>query len=500
MPSALASGRGLFFILVLYVLAHGALRLAFSGHFVTDDAASVLTVTGLKLVYSIYQPPLYEWVFWVAKSAFGVNMVSVFAAKYAFLGGAAFFLYRSATIVTAERGLAVLAVLSYSLFYQIGWNLLEGVSHTNALIFSSSMTLYAFLAIMKDGRGRAYILLGLGIGLGLLSKFSYPLFFSSLLVAALTFPPARARLDIRLLLVALLAGILLALPFYAAILADGKTLGLLSGKMGAGGQDASFLRLFAGPAKVAASFALYGLALVPAFLFLFGRNLSRAALWRGGSGKGEDYAAFCARAFAISFLIVFAAALLADAGHIKERHMHPFFLPLPLAFFAALSREEVRERDFRRFRRLLLAVALAVFAVRFAVLAFPYEEICGRCRERIPYEALARRIVRYTEIRHVVAMDVYTAANLMRLVPEKRVILAGAGPNAATHSMISCLIVRQAALKGGDPEAAPGGERVTGGWFALGGKAPMRETEWRLAAAGGKEGGDVCRKTAEDGL
>lgn len=488
LPPYLASGRALTLVLVVYALMHCILRLSLSQNFVTDDVESILYTNEFRVLYTIYQPPLYEWILWVMRQIFGVSFVAILATKYLLLGATCGFLYQAALLVIKERGWAVLAVFSYFLFYQIAWNLLEGAPHTTAVIFATSATLWAFLNVLKRQSFLSYLILGIAIGLGFLAKFSFMFFLIALIIAAFSLSALRKRLSITELCGSVLLGALLASPFWWEMLDVSGALEALFTKMDAITSRTELWVILIGPLKVLVSFLLYPLIFFPAVLFFFFQTKLR----EGETNTLPVNANLCLRLFAISFIILFLGTLALGIENIKERHMHPFFLALPLAVFALAEKRIVHPDRLRLFCLFLLVAAVGVLFVRFVTLAFPYEAICGRCRERIPYEALAEKIKKL-DVKNIIATDAYNAANLMRLLPDKTIIHA---PRYAGKGVSGgCVIVWQ---EPADTGFLPTTE-VNGDWFSLFGKTPIRKTIWKITVADGIKGRLICPSFLEAG-
>lgn len=485
-------------VLLVYAAAHAALRLSFSGNFATDDAQAVLYLSQLRLVYTIYQPPLYEWLLWGFQQVFGISMVAALALKGALLGAAAFFLYQTARLVGGNRSVAAITVLAWSLFYQVGWNLLEGATHTSMVLFSASMTLYALLKAIAGGRVLSYCLFTAGVAVGMLSKFSYPVFLIALIVTVLLTQGARTRLRLPFLALALATGCLASAPYFLAILSQEGAALALAGKMNRD-VDTSLAGLLIGPQKTFIAYFLYSLAFLPVFALFFARDLPLKRIWKGvpasdqGGGPPFDGAHFCLRLFFVCGVIVAFGAFVFGLDNIKERHLHPFFLPLPIALFAMLPVAASTLRKFRPLRLVILIVAVGIFAVRFVTLAFPDEAICGRCRERIPYEGLAEALKHQPGVNLIIAEDLYTAANLKRLLPGSTII----NPliNREMRGEIDALNSPQACLLITGPESTSNQDEksvVTIPWRGLGGATLERSSRWSVKAVTSADGVRGC--------
>ncbi|WP_444928363.1 glycosyltransferase family 39 protein (plasmid) [Microbulbifer sp. SSSA002] len=145
---------GVVVLIAGYLLLHLLLRGYFSPTLSTDDMFENVFVQELKLGYQVRQPPVYEWLLYGVQKIFGPTIWSFLVLKYSLVLCFALFLYGVARQAIANEKLAALAVFSWVAFYQIGFNLHEGVTHTAVLMAASAATVYCFLvgAAGQDGR------------------------------------------------------------------------------------------------------------------------------------------------------------------------------------------------------------------------------------------------------------------------------------------------------------------------------------------------------------
>src|SRR5262249_54999203 len=119
------------------------------------------------------QPPLYERLLWSVQQLTGPTLPSFLPIKYGLLTGTVAFLYLAATRIFRERGFAILAGLLPLLLFQFAWNLHEGVTHSMVLTCAVAASLWALMRIKENGRASDYLLFGLIVGLGLISKWGF---------------------------------------------------------------------------------------------------------------------------------------------------------------------------------------------------------------------------------------------------------------------------------------------------------------------------------------
>jgi 4-amino-4-deoxy-L-arabinose transferase-like glycosyltransferase len=417
-----ATPLGVWSVVALWGLAHLLLRAMSTPVLGTDDMFENVLVQTLEPGYMLRQPPLYEWLLWSAQQVFGPTIWAALFVKYGLISVAALFLFLIARKAIADPRLAALCVFSYSLFYQFGWNLHEGVTHTVVLTTACAMSAFFFLKALETRRLGYYLLFGAAAGAGLLGKHSYPLFALALLLAAASDPAWRARLRIGGLLLVPLAAALVYSPYAFWIVSEGlKLFASVSDTMGVSAGTSHLARSVEGLAKLAFGLLGFSVPLVPVLLVLF---------WPRYLGRKQqqvppmtDAAHLCGRT--VLAMIALTALLIAVTGatYVKERHMHPLLLLLPIFLFADLERYGF-QRQWRWLGAVLLAfVAIAILA-RVPGLLAPDRFWCGgNCRHMKPYADLRLPLEELGAARAtLIADNGYTGGNLRVLFPGARLV------------------------------------------------------------------------------
>jgi hypothetical protein len=498
-----ATPLGVWAVVALWGLAHLLLRGLASPVLGTDDMFENVLVQTLEPGYMLRQPPLYEWLLFSAQQVFGPTIFAALFVKYGLISLAALFLFLTARKAMADPRLAALCVFSYSLFYQFGWNLHEGVTHTVVLTTACAASAFFFVKALETGRLGFYAAFGLAAGAGLLGKHSYPLFVLALLLAAASDPVWRARLRPAGLLLVPVAAALVYSPYAWWILSEGLTLfASVSDTMGVTAESSHAARAGEGLAKLAFGLIGFSVPLLPLLLVLFWpRYLGRRAPVAPAIG---DVARLCGRT--VLAMIVLTALLIALTGatYVKERHMHPLLLLLPIWLFADLERFDFR-RQWRWFAAVVAVVATVAFLARVPGIAAPDRFWCGgNCRHMKPYEDLRAPLAGLGAAEAtLVADDGYTGGNLRVLFPTARIVTKAIP--ARTPSRERCFFVweegdeapglsaeerfaRNAFWEAAAPLSA---RHLTGAWPHLFKEAGWRTTWWGVAELDPDE--PVCR-------
>jgi len=419
---AYATPFGVWGIVVIWGLAHLLLRALNTPVLGTDDMFENVLVQTLEPGYMLRQPPLYEWLLWSAQQLFGPTIQAALFVKYGLISLAALFLFLIARKAIADPRLAALCAFSYSLYYQFGWNLHEGVTHTVVLTTACAASAFLFLKALETRSLSFYLLFGLTAGAGLLGKHSYPLFVLALLLAALSDRHWRAGLRPTGLLLVPLAAALVYSPYAWWILSEGlKLLSSVSDTMGVTSQTSHFVRAGEGLGKLAFGLLGFSVPLLPLLLLLFWpRYLGRR---EAAKPAVNDAARLCGRTVLIMIGLTALLIVLTGATYVKERHMHPLLLLLPVYMFADLERFGF-QRQWRWLGAIVIAVAAVAFLARVPGLAAPDTFWCGgKCRHMKPYADLKAPLAELGAANAtLIADDGYTGGNLRVLFPDARIV------------------------------------------------------------------------------
>ncbi len=434
-----ATPFGVWAIIALWGLSHLFLRALSTPVLGTDDMFENVLVQTLQPGYMLRQPPLYEWLLWSAQQVFGPTIWAALSVKYGLISIAALFLFLIARKAIADPRLAALCAFSYSLYYQFGWNLHEGVTHTVVLTTACAASAFFFLKALETGRLGFYLLFGAAAGAGLLGKHSYPLFALALLIAATSDEYWRGRIRLAGLLLVPLAAVLVYSPYAWWILSEGlKLLSSVSDTMGVTAQSPHIFRAGEGLGKLAFGLLGFSVPLLPLLLLLFWpRYLGRKAPEKPALNAA---ARLCGRTVLAMILLTGLLILVTGATYVKERHMHPLMLLLPIFLFADLERFGF-QRQWRWLAAIVVALVAVVFVARVPGLIAPDKFWCGgKCRHMKPYADLRAPLAELGAANAtLIADNGYTGGNLRVLFPGARVVTKAIP--AKTEPRDKCLFI-----------------------------------------------------------
>lgn len=415
--------------LLLYFAAHVLGRTLVSPALELDEAEQALWTQQLQWGYGA-QPPLYTWLQWAVFQLLGVSVFSLALLKNALLALAYVSVWLAARALL-PAALAVPAAASMLLLPQIGWEASRDLTHSVLLTTLAAATLAAVVALLQRPQPRLYLLAGVLVGLGLLSKYSYAGFLAVLLAALLAGRDTRAVLFNRWALAAVLVATLLVLP-HLVWLAQHWALATAStaDKLAVAAPVGRIEGLWRGLSTLALALLAFAGIWALAMGLLFGRGALRgwARWWRPApvAAGRWNVQALWQRYFVALALLFVAMVVFGGVTRFKDRWMMPFLFLLPLAFFCAAP-ELAQHRGLARLRRGLALLAVAVLVLLTARVPWhALRERPDELNQPVRELALALRARGYAGDGTIVAADRTLAGALRLQFPRARIAVGDA--------------------------------------------------------------------------
>lgn len=445
------------FTIVLIVLTclHVAGRILISPAVQFDEAEQVLLARHLAWGYNP-QPPLYDWLQWAVFQVVGTGVPGLALLKMSLLGATYWVVWRTGSRLGLAPRAAMWSAAAMVLIPSIGWDSIRDMSHTILLTLMTACTLLALVRTCERPTPSRHALLGIALGLGMLSKYSFVLFVLALAAAVLADDLLRRRLctwrlGITLgVAVALFAGHgLWLLDHWSAVGEDtvaktlpdprfvvGRLEGLESlaeatlGCLALFGLSALLLARGAGREPVARSSVTSMPARTPTPTPTATPTPTPAT---AADRLDEAVARLRAPRFwchlGLGLLVIFLL-LIAGVGatRFKPRWLHPLIFWVPLAVFANFGRLAERPRS-RAFGPLLLGVASLVWVASTArpwmpaetALNQPIDALAQVLRRTMPAEGRAAGFA-------IVTPDRLVGAGLQIAFPDVTVCVPGDAP------------------------------------------------------------------------
>ncbi|MDO5625384.1 MAG: glycosyltransferase family 39 protein [Pseudomonadota bacterium] len=310
------------------------------------------------------QPPLYTWVQWAVNQVLGPTVLALALVKFTLMGLTFVFMALAARQVLPART-AWLAALGMWWLPGMGWQVLRDLTHTVLLTCAVAATWWLLLRQVRAPRPAGFAWLGLALGVGVLSKYSYVLFAACALVAALSLPAPRRALCSRGWWLAPLVAAALVAPHALWVLehwqlASGSTLDKLRPPDAASG----WRGMLAGLKDLAVLLALVALPWALMAVWAFGLRAWRTAAPDTPDTRPPPWAwPLLARYLLLVVAGLLAMVLLGRVSSFNGRWLHPLACVAPLAALVWRPQAVSALRGQRRYFVAVAAMALLMWSV-----------------------------------------------------------------------------------------------------------------------------------------
>jgi lipopolysaccharide core galacturonosyltransferase RgtB len=407
----------LFALLALYFSCHIFLRVSISPTLDFDEAEQAVLSQWLLPGYT-EQPPLYSWLQYLFFALFGKNVFAISLLKNSILFFTYVFFFFAAYQIFNNENNAALATISLLLLPQIGWESQRDMTHTAFAVLAATLTLWQVLR-MRDKRGFVqYLILGVTLSIGILSKSNYLLFLAVLIPTLISIAESRTlfcsvKIIISILVIAILCGNYLFWMFthqdivFSATYKFNQT------------QESNWIK---GPATLLFRCFLFISPLWAIFLLFFGTQLTTRT----------DKPPLFSRLFTLRYLIILLLILMVviittKVTNIKDRWLQPILFLFPLFLFARISIEKTSKKIIGGYYLIVLFAALFIYgAFMFRVLGAAY--LSNYCRLNYPIADLVTEIKKSNFSGGVILSDDrFMAGNMVLHFPTSNVVIPGYG-------------------------------------------------------------------------
>ncbi len=354
-----------------------------------DDHEQMYFTQGLSALYDFSNPPLVTWLVYGLFQLFGRSLAVIVGLRIAFLAAFYFFLYGAARHVIADRRLAVLAALSPLLLLNTNWYAYINYSHTIAMLAMVAALLWCFLYLEKTRSRRAYLLFGVALGIGALTKYNFLLFAGTLLGAALIQAQTRSVVLNGRMLISLVVMCVMCVPHYLPLWREfEQAMSQLGERFEFGEQGGYLVNVYTGLIGLLSS--LLGLFVAPFLIALalcFGRD------WRARRrAQRPRLASYSPRRLLrdqmlLAIGVFLVAIIVFQATKIKFHHLS-FLAVLSVLLFAYIEDAAPREQSLRRYA-LALAGVMALVVILFPLQMWYMARECGKCGQFLDQKRIA---------------------------------------------------------------------------------------------------------------
>lgn len=374
-------------LLAAYFCLEFLVRMAMPHSMRYDESQQVFFSQWLTLGYDS-QPPLYNWIQTLFISVFGLSLAAISIVKNIMLFLVYVTYYRLARLVLADKVFAVIATLCLLTIPQLFWEAQRDLTHTVAQMVTINLFLYGVIRTLKTPSWSSYLITGMALGLGMLSKYNFSLLAFATIVAVWLHPRGRERLFDKRFILTVVIAVLIFLPHGAWLIhnlgvASGRTLGIME-------QDApksEIAKLIQGPIEFIKLVAVICLPTLIVCALVFGKGLF------GNLGRSNEWTRFFATIFLVIGALILALIFAIGMTALRDRWLLPFLFLLPIYLCLKMEIAGLKGADFgKRFLYVPLAMMLIVPTLLFTRVTVP--RLFGSYEAyNVPYAQFVNQIV-----------------------------------------------------------------------------------------------------------
>ncbi len=421
-----ARPRFIVLVILAYLAAHFAIRMALGPGLSVDDTEQALLAQRYALTYSYRSPTLVTWLLVTLGHFMPVGVVAISLVRYGFLTLAYGSVYLTARRLISDPRLAALAVYSFAAIHILAESSHRNLSHSIALAAMIAVSWYVFVRLAASERLGWYLALGVAFGLGMLAKWNFVIFTLALPLACLLNAEGRRLvLSWKTLPSIAVAAAITAPVFFASLAMEIPDSQDIQSALGAEGSP-GLAAIWDGTLTLVDTSLLYLMPLLPIAALVLG-----LPFWRGFRARSaaagvrqeppHPGAGVVGPSIAIGLALLWLIVFAVGATELKVRYMHPLLLIVPVWLFMTIEADRPSALALNLFALIMAALAVQTTGAR---ILQPLGLVdCGLCMEWRPYPSLAAQLVGagYNGTGTIVA-DGETGGNLRAYFPKARVI------------------------------------------------------------------------------
>lgn len=408
------------FAVAAYFVLCVALRVFISPALEIDEGEQAFVSQFLALGYGP-QPPFYNWLQYAVVEAFGVSLTALTVLKHLLLFLCCLFYGLAARIVIKDRTLAAMAMLGVLTLPPVFLLAQRDLSHTVSALFAVSLFLYGFFRTLRNPSLFSYLLTGVAVGIGLISKYNFALVPAAAVLAVLPERDLRQRIFDWRLIVSLTVAFAIVLPHAYWILHNltSASAGTIN-EMKEGLEGGRMAQAFKGTISLIS--AIFGATILPLAFFaaVFPFDIKRICL------AESQWTRITGRIICLCLIAVLLIVLGLGATHIREKWLALFVVILPL--YLCLKIDAAGIETTGKLKRFAIPLFIMIFAVLIGVSArVVTSPMLGSYNKlNIPYEAFIREITQNHAIQPalVIADDTNLAGSVRLQLPLSTAITA----------------------------------------------------------------------------
>jgi 4-amino-4-deoxy-L-arabinose transferase-like glycosyltransferase len=408
------------FAVAAYFVLCVVLRVFISPALEIDEGEQAFVSQFLALGYGP-QPPFYNWLQYAVVEAFGVSLTALTVLKHLLLFLCCLFYGLAARVVIKDRVLAAMAMLGVLTLPPVFLLAQRDLSHTVLALFAVSLFLYGFFRTLRSPSLFSYLLTGISVGIGLISKYNFALVPAAAVLAILPERDLRQRIFDWRMIASLAVAFAIVLPhaywiFHNLTSASAGTIN----EMKEGLSGGRLTQALHGTTSLIS--AIFGASILPLAFFavVFPFDIKRIC------HAESQWTRITGRMICLCLVAVLLIVLGIGATHIREKWLALIVVLLPL--YLCLKIDAAGIETTGKLKRFAIPLFIMIFAVLIGVSArVVTSPMLGSYNNlNIPYDAFIGEITQNHTILPalVITEDVNLAGSVRLQLPQASVITA----------------------------------------------------------------------------
>ncbi|OBZ96052.1 glycosyltransferase [Pararhizobium polonicum] len=407
-----------------YFILCVAIRVFVSSSLEIDEGEQAFVSQFLALGYG-RQPPFYNWLQYAVVETFGLSLTALTAVKHVQLFLCCLFYGLAARIVIKDRSLATMAMLGVLTLPPVFLLAQRDLSHTVSALFAVSLFLYGFFRTMRSPSAFSYLVTGIAVGIGLISKYNFALVPVAAILAVLPERDLRQRIfDWRILLSLTVAGaIVLPHAYWIVHNLAWASAGTIK-EMKEGMSGGRLTQAFQGTFSLLSAFISGSVLPLVFFAVVFPFDIKR--ICRAES----QWTRITGRMIVLCVLAVLLIVLGLGATNIREKWLALFLVLWPI--YLCLKIDAAGIEMTGRLKRFAIPLFIMIVAVLIGVSArVVTSQMLGTYNKlNIPYDAFISEITNNRSVQPalLITEDTNLAGNARLQLPHTPVIMPSDPP------------------------------------------------------------------------
>jgi len=419
----------------LYLSVHFLIRVLFDNALQIDDAEQIRLGQKLMLGYEIPQPPTYTWLSWIFFKIFGVNIFSLSLLKYTLIGLTFLYIKKISEKLFQNSEIKNLSILSFLLMPSFAWHMHQGFTHTILLSLAIMMSLYYLISVIHTQNYQNYIFLGMSIGIGLISKYSF-IIFMIIFIGSLANKDYREGILNKKIFISFFLALIIALPHLIWLIENFDQVFIqINNKLNISSDNGFILKI-----ESLVRLLTNMLAFITPLIFIFLLVLKIDAL----KNIENFYKPLFLNFYKFFLLVLVLLLFFFSMQSFKVRWLHPIMMIFP---FLLLMLTDINHKNMQKLKKIfyfsLTALTLLIVAVRlFQNTVAPDFGYAGRLNTPI-FGTLQKLDKSLSNKKFKIKTDDrFLGAHLLIKYPETPIQISGHFYNDFANSNLNCLIFK----------------------------------------------------------